>query len=452
MISYIKQWPLKAIAAIAVLFFIGFQQFPIIRIGGSFKIYELFAIVILLVDILSIRKLKFAGIVSIAAFLFFVVSPIISYLYSNIFLGYPNSFFLKYTNVDTFKFNFYVFPLLQLMYMFFNFSTINAITISSFIYSKFNSILKIIVIIATCIAIYSLIAMFTVDIITYLPQFVQFKQPYHFRSSGLSQEPSFYVLYQTWICLIIWYTKKMFKVRNWYILLIINIASLLLTFSTTLVGFFLILILNIVIFKSSVKLKSLMIIILIILLLIGYYIIDHFGLYAGFEYAFISKLSNFFSAPQHTLDSGSFRSYTSSIGIKIFKDHWLTGVGVGNSMYYMHLYEFKMGITEFGQPLTPGTFPQNLFSIVLSEQGIIGGLSLLYFLLCVFTKTWINRNKSELNKMFMNGVLFNIATMFSIAPAYSLFMWVFIALGLNYIRHFNSLQAQLEQLPLVEAT
>ncbi|MDB4926294.1 O-antigen ligase [Mucilaginibacter sp.] len=446
MISLLKKWPVKPIFATAILFFIGFQQFPIIRIGGSFKVYELLAIIILLTDIISIKKLKFANSASIAAFLFFVVSPLISYLYSNIFLGYPNGFFLRYEDANSFKFNYYVFPLLQVIYMFFNFSTFNVIAISSFIYLRFNIILKTIVVVGTCIAIYSLMAMFTVDIIALLPQYIQYKQPYDFRSSGLSQEPSFYVLYQSWICLITWYSKKIFKKRYWYILLIINVASLLLTFSTTLVSFFLILILNLLIFKSSTKRKSIVLSLLLILVLFGYYIIDHFGLYPQFEYAFVSKLMNFFTAPEHTLDSGSFRSYTSGIGIRIFKDHWLTGVGVGNSMYYMYLYEFKMGIVEFGQPLTAGTFPQNLFSIVLSEQGIIGGLSLLYFLFCSFKIIWINRNKSQYNKMFMSGILFNIAVMFSIAPAYSLFLWVFIALGLNYTKYFNSLNTKPKQV------
>lgn len=137
------------------------------------------------------------------------------------------------------------------------------------------------------------------------------------------------------------------------------------------------------------------------------------------------------------MDSGGFRSYTTGIGIKIFLDHWLTGVGVGNSIYYMHIYENRMGIISFGETLQPGSFPQNLFSIVLSEQGIIGGLLLIGFLFSCLRKFWRFRNNSKYNNMFLIGALFNITAMLTIAPEYSLFLWVFFALGLGYVKHIN---------------
>ena len=81
-----------------------------------------------------------------------------------------------------------------------------------------------------------------------------------------------------------------------------------------------------------------------------------------FETLFLNKATNFFYAPDHTLDSGSFRSYTGRIGWEIFYNQPLLGVGVGNSVYYMHLYEFKMGIVNFGDTLSLGIFPQNLYA------------------------------------------------------------------------------------------
>ncbi|MFS2186189.1 O-antigen ligase family protein, partial [Mucilaginibacter sp. Mucisp84] len=372
-----------------------------------------------------------------------VVSPLISYFYSNIFLGYPSGFFHHYPDAESFKFNYYVFPFLQLIYMFFNFTAFNAIAISKYIYEHFEKILKDIVLIGTLIAFCSLFALFVKDVIILLPSFIQNKTYYDFRSSGLSQEPSFYILYQAWICLIGGYTRHLFKKNIWYLIMAINILSLLLTFSTAMFGFALILASSIFLFKTSFKIKMGIVITIAILLILGYLALLYFDLYPVFEYIFVSKLSGFFSVPETTTDSGSYRSYTSSIGIKIFKDHWVTGVGVGNSIYYMYIYEFKMGIREFGEMLSPGTFPQNSFSSVLADQGVIGGLSFLAFLGGALRKFWTNRNKSRYNQMFLLGTLFNFLAMLSIAPTYSLYLWVFIALGLCFIKYFNVEQSNI---------
>lgn len=423
---------------LSIILLIGFQAFPIIKIGGTFKIYELLALVVLFIDVAYINKFKFANNVALAAGCFFVVSPIISYINSNLFLGYPDGFYRRYPEANSFKYNFYVFPFLQLIYMFFNFSVFNSIVISSYLFKNFEKILKYSVIVGSCISLYSLFAMFVVDIVRLLPSFIQNRSFYEFRSLGFSQEPSFYVLYQVWICLFAWFAKHLFKRPTWNLIILLNISSLLLTFSSALAGLFVVILLSVFIFNSSLKVKMQRVLILLVVLLSGYLAIIYFDLWTLFEYSFISKVSNFLAAPVDTMDSGSFRRYTSEIGIRMFKDHWLAGVGIGNSIYYMYIYEFKMGIEVFGDTLGASIFPQSLFSCVLSEQGIIGGASLLWFLFAILRKFWVNRNKSNYGKMFLLGTIFNIVVMFSIAPVYALYIWVFIALGLCYIKYYKT--------------
>ncbi|BAU55755.1 hypothetical protein [Mucilaginibacter gotjawali] len=420
-----------------IIVLIGFQQFPVIRIGGSFKLYELAALALLVIDFVYLKHFKFNSYTSIIAFGFFVVSPVLSYLYSVFFLDYPAGFYIYYPDADSFKFNYYVFPLLQLLYMFFNFCAINGIIGANFIYKNFDRVAKLIIITGTFISIYSLIAMSTVDVIGKLPQFIQNKSDFRFRSSGLSQEPSFYVLYQTWVCLFAVYSKHLFNKNIWRLILLINILSLITTFSTALVSLIAIIFLSAFFLKNSFKTRF------SIFFLTGFFIATiifaafYFDLNDLLNGFFLNKIQNFFTSPDHTMDSGGFRSYTTGIGVKIFLSHPLTGVGVGNSVYYMYLFENKMGIISFGETLQPGSFPQNLFSIVLSEQGIIGGLLLLGFLLSCLRKFWHYRNYSKYNNMFLIGILFNITAMLSIAPQYSLFIWVFFALGLGYIKHIN---------------
>jgi O-antigen ligase len=435
MVSSIKNLPVKSVCASAIILLIGFQQFPIIKAGGSFKIYEVLAIVILLVDLIKIREVKLAGFTSLAAFGFFVVSPIISYVWANVCLSYPNGFYLKYSEVaDSFKFNYNVFPFLLLIYMVFNFCAFNEISKSSFISKNFEKLLKTSVYIGTGIAIYSILTMFTVDLVAKLPSFIQAKHEYNFRSAGLSQEPSFYVLYQTWICLILYYTKKKFKAKVWYLLMAINVLSLLFTFSSMLLSLAAIILFNVFFLKSSVKAKIVSIATLLFAILAIFAIIDYYNYYDAFMYTFGAKVYSFISSPAYTTDSGSFRSYTTGIGFKIFKDNWFAGVGVGNSIYYMYIHEFTMGIEIFGERLFPGSFPQNLFAMVLSEQGVIGAMALLALIVSAFKMFWKARYRNAYGLLFLNGLLFNIGAMLTIAPTYSMFIWVFIAFGINYTR------------------
>jgi O-antigen ligase len=432
-----KNLNLETKISLIILATIGLQQFPVIRVGGSFKIYELMAMGLLIVNLFAISKARFVSLLKLYAFGFFVLSPLLSLVFSYIFLNYPSGFFSAYKDTDSFKFNYYIFPALQLVYMFFNYAAINSIIKSERLYQSFDKLLRIFIWIATIIAVYSIYAMFGTDFISKLPEFIQNKHEFFYRSVGLSQEPSFYVLYQSWIVLFIFYAKNSFSKNSWWILMFINVLSLLFTFSTTLLALLIIVFASFFIFKNPLKTKIWIIIGLLAAIVIGYLIILSTNNLDYLEAYFYNKIINFFSAPEHTLDSGSFRSYTSRIGIEIFKAHPITGVGVGNSQYYMYLYEGKMGIRVFGETLIPGVFPQNSFSIVLSEQGLLGGIFFILMLYKMLVQFWKFRNYDGFTKMFFIGFLFNVSTLLTIAPVYSLFLWVFPALGLGYIRNIN---------------
>lgn len=421
-----------------ILLFIGFQQFPVLRIGGSLKFYEICAIIYLFLIILTLKtKIPKLNIVYYLL-LFFIVSPILSYLVALMFVPFPYGFYNRYPGAISFKFNHYLFPLLQLLYMFFNGAVIIGIIRSTFIFQNLEKILKYSILIGTCISLYSLFSMFVYDFVLHLPTFIQNKTKYDFRSSGFSQEPSFYVLYQGWICLITYYCRKLFTVNYWRIILAINALSLILSFSTMIVALLFLILFSVFLFNTPLKTKLRTVFALGVMLVIGAFTITYLNRWELFNLLFITKIQSFVSAPLHTMDSGSFRTYTSGIGFRIFNDYPVTGVGVGNSIYYMYLYEFKMGIKLFGERLAAGSFPQNTFSSVLSEQGLFGGTFLTLILYYIIKQTWLHRNESDLNRMFFIGSGFNIITMLTVTPVYSLYLWVFMALAINYIHHINA--------------
>lgn len=426
-----------------IILLIGFQQFPVLRIGGSFKLYEILAIFVLIYDVLiflsgnkSTKQIASnnAKQLSIMLLLFFIMSPLISYV-TAIFNDYPYEFFVKYPDEESsFRFNYYFFPLLTLVYMFFNYSVFNGIMQSDRIYERFEKVIKVSIYIGSFIAIYALFAIFVYDFVAKLPDFLQNKKSYIMRANGFSQEPGAYVLYQSWIVLFTFFSRNLFIKKSWWLcILILNIITLIATFSTTLVALIAVIFISFFIFKTSLKRKIWITMTIIVFLFIVWLLLVNSANYEYLETFFINKLTNFFTAPDHTLDSGSFRSYTSRIGLAIFRENPLFGVGVGDSVYYMHFYENKMGIITFGETLFAGSFPQNTFSIILSEQGLFGISIFICLLIKLTYMFWKYRNYNDLTKMFFIGYIFNISTLITIAPVYSVFLWVFPAFGMGYI-------------------
>ena len=434
MLSKISQDRIYHFLLFYIIILIGFQQFPVIRIGGSFKIYELLALILLL----KFKSPAVKDLTQTCLWILFILSPIVSFIHYILFLGTPKTFYLHYpTAIGSFKFDSILFTILQIVYMLFCYSAISKIYKDKWLYHNFNKLRKTITIVGTSIAIYSLFALFVYDPVPHLPTFVQNKGIFFFRSGGLSQEPSMYVIYQTWIVLFNYYSKDLFRRKIWKIMLLINISSLILTFSTTLVVLLPIILLSTFFNKSSLKLRVIILFFIFVVLLIGYILLLNSGYYDLFETLFIHKLENFLTPSDHTLDSGSFRNYTNRIGWAIFNDHPLVGVGVGNSVFFMHLYEYKMGIVSFGEMLQAGSFPQNLFAAVFAEQGLLGGCTLLFFLFLIIKNIWKNRNSHPFGKMFLIGGLFNIMAMFTNANIYALFIWIFLAVAIGYNRYYQ---------------
>lgn len=429
-----------------LIYCIGFQQFPIINIGGCFKIYELLGLLLTIRYRWNFKKILF----SLSGFVFFVLSPIVSFCIS-IFRERPHTYYdLFPETVGSFKFDSFIYPLLQTIFMIANFAVIIHIINEKKLYLNFRDLQKTIVIVGSVIAGISLFNCCFIDLFNYIPTFLHNKHSYIFRSSGFSIEPSTYVLYQTWIVLFTFFSKEYFRKRTYNYLLALNLTSLILTFSSSIVALIGILCISIFTFrcKNSIRFKAICILSGFVCIFI--YIL-FYSQYSDFlQYIFISKIENFFTVSNHTLDSGAYRSYTSRIGFAIFQDYPLFGVGVGNSVFFMQNYDAQMGIVSYGETLNPGSTPQNLFACVFAEQGLLGGSSLIIMLLSLYYKVWIFRNKHPLGKMFFIGCLFNISILMTCPIAYSMYLWVFMAFSIGFIINQNLIHnANSHRLPPV---
>lgn len=255
--------------------------------------------------------------------------------------------------------NYYVFPVFSLLFMFANYAVIRTIVRDGWLYRNIGRVLKALVIVGTVISVFSLLAMAGLNIKHLLPIFDAANSGYGgMRSLGFSKEPSTYVLYQTWIVLFVVATRKLFKRRAWRMIMILNVASLVLTFSSAIVAFVLVAAVSpFFIFKSSKKTKVAALVAIGVLGIGCLGVITYFGLTDSFIYIYQDKTTHFFSPSDYTTDSGSFRNFTGRIGYKIWELSPIFGVGVPMSTYYMHLFENKMGIVTWGEELGPTHFP-----------------------------------------------------------------------------------------------
>lgn len=415
---------------ISIIVLIGFQQFPVLHIGGSLKIYEILGLLLLVWGGIN----KGYNLFSWLLFFFFIISPIVSLLSFFIFDGDVSLFYRVYPGArGMFRYNIYIFPFLQILFMALNYVVYSNLYYNRWIYRHFGYVKKWIVIVGTCIAVYSVVSMIIGDVVTKLPELIQNKHEYEYRSSGFSQEPSFYILYQGWIVLIICFSKKDYNLLKWIFILIVNLLALIFTFSSTLVVFVGIIALMIFLF-SRLKLKILYLSLLTFSLYVGYITLSKYMDVSMLNYAFVEKVEDFVFGKDDAGGSGGFRHYESSLGWIIFEQNPILGVGVGNSIYYMHEADKKSPIIPMDEQLNQGSFPPNTFACVFAEQGLLGGVILLILLGYIFVEVWKSRNK-RYGKLFLTGTVFNIATFLVIAPVYSMFLWVYMLMALGYIRY-----------------
>lgn len=415
---------------VLIFYFIGCQQFPILRLGGPLRMYEILGLILLIR--FGFKKPK--GILWWGAFLMFVVSPLVSFL-NSFFIGIPLSYYTRYPEAaHTFKFSGHLFSCLQVLFSIMCFCVSMHIYKEDKLYQQIDKWMPKVVLIGTAIAIYGIISLFTVNVIAlYLPKFIQGIGNYvDKRNSGFFMEPGMYVLYQSWITLFCFYYRKKWGWKG-NVILLINITSLLLTLSSSLLMLVLGLLSLPFVFHYSLKHRIGVICGVLFFFLICIVVIVKADMVDAVSYVLYEKISNLFSVSDHTLDSGAFRSFTSRCGMAIFKDHPILGVGVGNSVFYMHLYENMMGIRVWGETLVMDIMPMSFFSCMMAEQGLLGGFGFALMIIGIIQRRKAILGRTRLCKILYLGLLVNFGALFAIPIIYSLYLWVFIFLSIGII-------------------
>lgn len=429
----------RSLLCVGIILSIGFQQFPVVRLGGSFRVYEFFAVLLFLAAIASGSLLKKREIWS---FLFFVAAPLLSFvLFWGGWIHDVDGYYQRFGVAGQFRYGYFVATFVPLVYFFLCWVSFTEISGNEWLFLNRDAVIRWIVLSGNAIGLFALVAaalnggLSIQTPIQMLPDWLQNvgKASYGYRTYGFSQEPSFYVLFQGWVLLFSYFYRNLFsRVAGLYLVAVASVC-LLMTLSSALIGFFsACFIASVVTGAGRVRIKRA----LLIALVAGGVVIAAGASGYGdlLYYAFYQKIAGFFSAPTTTLDSGQFRAYTASLGFQIFLDYPLTGVGPGASIFFMHAYEYLIPIAVYGETLNPGSFPQNSYVSVLSDLGLVGLLALLLFMAYVLVNIWKAAKLSGEMMPFLIGTVFTYASLLSIAPAYSMFIWVFPAFALCIAR------------------
>jgi len=159
-------------------------------------------------------------------------------------------------------------------------------------------------------------------------------------------------------------------------------------------------------------------------------------------YFFIVKFKEFID-PSSAVgqNSGLQRAFTSLLGLEVFKDYPIFGVGAGNSYFFLHTYENRISI--WADMLTYSTAPQNSHSMILAEMGVLGYFAFVIFYFSTLWKAVKEYRKSRdvMIKAHIIGTLSTFGFLFSVYPVYSLYLWFNIALlmnGLYFSRFYDN--------------
>ncbi|MGD9662107.1 MAG: O-antigen ligase family protein [Porticoccaceae bacterium] len=417
-----------------IIIFIGFQQFPVIRVGGSLRIYEILAFF----GVFFALKKASEGRVRLnwLFFIFFVASPFISLWY--FWLSDPpfNSYVAAFPDKWQ-DFRYMPFPATFVPAFYYGLCFVSYFLIvnSKWIYRNKEKVIYWCICVGFFIAILSLFTsvlnFFSIPgIIQVLPDSVQNVGVIEYAGRGfcLIQETSLYVLYKGWIVLFSIYYKNLLSAKFRHFVIFVQLVALFSTMSSALVAFFASLVLmNLLISNFSFRKLLKYVLFLFLFLLIVYYS----GFWDYFYYMGIEKVMNFFSNPDSTGDSGFMRAYTAKLGLMIFLDHPFFGVGPGASIYYMPHYSNLYPISFVSEYLNAGSVPQNSYVSVLAELGIFGFIFMISVLLYCLRQFYKLRHDPR-DKLFLIGLFFTVGSLLSVTPAYSMFIWVFLFLGVNF--------------------
>ncbi|MBN8218027.1 MAG: O-antigen ligase family protein [Spirochaetes bacterium] len=437
--GFLDRWGLPVF-----FFLIWFQQAPVLKAGGSFKLYELAALLLLLWWLVFDARKKIHGPSSFAFFLMFVAVGGMGLLLHLSDLGGVLPYYARFPEaVGILRFDALRGPLIVYGYYLFIWCVFNQIAGSREIGFEPKRAVRFFQAGGVVVCLYVFYGVVLVARFHWpdlVPGFLdgRNRRPTELGSqpAGFSSEPGTLVFLISWAVLLTWFLKDAVGRTLRWVLLPLFISVLLLTRSTALLGLAFGLVAYFLLFASwRVRIQTLGVAAFLGFILFH---LDRWNLqwyYVVYQH-FFEKVVHFLSASSQTIDSGGMRHYTSSLGLEVFKEFPWFGSGPGASFLHLHAHEMKMGILQWGERLIYSSPVQNCHYMVLAEGGVLGYGAFLGGFAAYFWEIHPLRLRHRgWHAVAFIGGLSSFFMLFSVFPTHSLFLWLGLALCLAVARH-----------------
>ncbi len=417
---------------VLITYSIFFQQVFVVNIGGSFKIYELLALVLVPLYMFNNKFIIYSK-YSLLLFLFFIISPILgsitSYFNYNDYFNFYN-IYPKMNN--SLRYNMYIIPFIIYLYYIFTWTFFNYIMFLKLNILELNKIIRIYLFSSLLISFYALygfIFVYHLGFPDIVPTFLDYRNnapSWQWRPSGFSSEAGDLCYMLSWSVIILIFKKDIFPPLKSKIYLIVIGSVFLLTASSMIVLFFISLFIWSLFYASSLSKKLLYILGIIIIVISMILLSIYFDIYNLLEYYAYVKFQHVANPQDHIGSSAGIRGYQWQVGMKLWLDNLLFGVGGGNS--YFHMWRVDMlGVAELDSP-------KNIYIKVLSELGLFGFSILALFFTIVFRFLYkIKYMKNAYANILYVGLLNTILSYNALTSTYTIWLWLNIAIILSYL-------------------
>lgn len=401
-----------------ILAFGFFQQVLVINVGGSVRLSDLLCLIGGVAVVFNQKK--FRGLPLIILFAFFVISPLIGQLLAIIKFTDFNRFYaifgkeasgLRYDRTLA-SIIIYLYYLIVFLYA----ALLSTCELNEFNFKKLTKTFIFAGLFTCTYSLYGFLIVRGFGAPDLIPSFLDSRNNTpisEVRPSGFSSEAGDLSFMLVWVLFLLTFQKKLFSSGFSFASKILVTITLIASFSSGIVSLFI----SIIFYNIFWNRNFLPLVWTILFGLIVVGIALNNPAVAFVLHQKILKVFEGMMTGAFPVGSAGIRGYHWYLGLELFKDNMLFGVGGGGS--YFHLWRYDI----WGEAELDG--PKNLYIKVASETGLFG-VSLLFIFYYIVIRDALRLKKidAQFSSLLFISLLYFSLSITALSTIYSLWVWM----------------------------